>query len=224
MHVVIAGGHGQIARRLTRLLVGRGDEVTALVRNPDHVADVTDDGATGVVVDLETSDDADLDVVLTDGAPPADAVVFAAGAGPGSGAERKRTLDLDGAVKLAVAAVRTGTTRFVVVSAMGTDDPPQDDEVFSVYLRAKAGADAYVRSAGLEHTIVRPGGLTDEPGTGQVRLARHVEPGTVSRDDVAAVLAAVLHDPSTAGRTVELVGGDTPVDDAVASIATLDRD
>lgn len=215
MHVLIAGGHGKIARRLTRLLVGRGDTVTALVRNPDHVDDVTADGATAVVLDLEAATDAQLDEVVRG----TDAVVFAAGAGPGSGAERKRTLDQDGAAALVDATVRTGPRRFVMVSAMGTDDPPQDDEVFSVYLRAKAAADEHLRAAGLEHTIVRPGALTDEPGVGRVRLERHVERGAVSRDDVAAVLAEVLHQPASAGRTFELVAGDTPLTDAVAELA-----
>jgi uncharacterized protein YbjT (DUF2867 family) len=223
MNVVIAGGHGQIARRLTRLLAAQGDQVTALIRNPDHAADVSADGATPVVLDLESAEDEAVDAVLAEAR--ADAVVFAAGAGPGSGAERKRTMDLDGAVKLADAALRTDTRRYVMVSAIGADHAPEDDEVFSVYLRAKRDADAFVRSAGLEHTIVRPGGLTDDPGTGQVTLAAHVERGSISRDDVAAVLAAVLHDPTTAGHTFELVGGHTRVEEAVRTIrGTIDPD
>jgi len=228
VNIVIAGGHGQIARRLTLLLVARGDEVTALVRNPDHVQDVSADGATAVVIDLEA-----IESSATDGEAPdtldevltgADAVVFAAGAGPGSGAERKRSVDFQGAATLVDAAARSGCRRFVMVSAMGTDRPPQDDEVFSVYLRAKADADTYLRAAGLDHTIVRPGGLTDEPGTGRVQVARQVDPGAISRDDVAAVLAAVLHEPSTAGRTFQLVAGDTPVEDAAAVVSGLDPD
>ena len=216
MHVVTFGGHGRIARQLTPLLVDRGDTVTAVVRNPDHLEDVTLDGALGVVLDLETADSPALDGLVEE----ADAVVFAAGAGPGSGAERKRTLDLGGAVKAVDACARVGTRRFVMISAMGTDDPPQDDEVFSVYLRAKADADAHLRQAGLDHTIVRPGRLSDGPGEGAVQIARHVEPGEVPRLDVAYVLAAVLHEPATAGRTFELVSGDTPVQEAVANVAT----
>jgi nucleoside-diphosphate-sugar epimerase len=224
MHVVIAGGHGQIARRLARLLVEQGDQVTGLIRNPDHAADVADDGASPVVLDLETAEDEAVDAALVDA--HADAVVFAAGAGPGSGASRKNTMDLGGAVKLADAALRTDTRRYVMISAIGADDAPDDDdEVFSVYLRAKRDADAFVRAAGLEHTIVRPGGLTDEPGTGRVAVGAHVEPGQISRDDVAAVLAGVLHDPLTAHRTFELVAGDMPIQAAIDHIATeLDPD
>lgn len=215
MEVAIAGAHGQVARRLTRLLVARGDRVRGLVRNPDHVAEVVADGADGLVCDLESATDAEIDAAVTG----AEAVVFAAGAGPGSGAERKRTLDLGGVVRLVEAARRDELARFVVVSAMGTDDPPQDDEVFSVYLRAKAEADEHVRRSGLQHTIVRPGRLTDDPGTGRVELARHVGRAEVARDDVAAVVAAVLADPATIGRTFEVVGGDVPVAEAVAALA-----
>ncbi|QXC62187.1 NAD(P)H-binding protein [Aquihabitans sp. G128] len=215
MLVTILGAHGAIARHLTRSLAAVGDQVRGVVRNPDHHADLVADGAEPRVCDLETADDAAIDAALAG----SDVVVFAAGAGPGSGAARKEALDRDGAIRAADSAVRLGIARFLVVSAMGTDDPPADDEVFSVYLRAKADADAAVRRAGLDHTIVRPGGLTDDPPTGHVALARHVAPGSVPRADVAAVLAALVHDPASAGRTVELVGGDVPIAEAVAALA-----
>jgi uncharacterized protein YbjT (DUF2867 family) len=215
MHVAVVGAHGQIARRLTQLLVARGDTVRGLIRNPDHGTDVRGDGAEAVVCDLEDAGPEELDAAL-DGV---DAVIFAAGAGPGSGPARKETLDRDGAVATVQAAVRLGISRYVMVSAMGTNDPPADDEVFSVYLRAKAAADKAVRSAGLAHTIVRPGGLTDEAGTGLVEVARRVERGEVPRDDVATTLAAILAEPRTAGHTVELVSGPTPVAEAVAAMA-----
>jgi uncharacterized protein YbjT (DUF2867 family) len=207
MDVVIVGGHGQIARLLTRQLVAEGHRVRGLIRNPDHAADLEHDGATPVVFDLETDDDAALDAAVAG----TDAVVFAAGAGPGSGAERKSTVDHLGAVRLIHAAQRNGIDRYVMVSAMGTDDPPQDDAVFSVYLRAKAEADRALSESGL----VRPGRLTDDPPTGRVQLARRVDRAEVSRADVAAVLAAVLADPATAEHTFEVVGGDTPIDEAL---------
>ena len=216
MLIAIIGGHGQIARRLTRILVERGDDVRAVVRNPAHLPDVEGDGATGVLCDLE---DGDSDVAgALDGA---DAVVFAAGAGPGSGSERKVSVDQQGVERTVEAAGTVGATRYVVVSSMGADDPPDDDEAFSVYLRAKAAADQAARDSGLDVTIVRPGGLTDDAGTGRVRTGASVGRGSVPRDDVAAVLAAVLHQPDTAGRTFEVVEGPTPVADAVASVADL---
>jgi uncharacterized protein YbjT (DUF2867 family) len=213
MRIVIAGGHGRIALLLSRRLSARGDQVAGLIRNPDQAADLTAAGAEPVVLDLERITAPDLAPALAG----ADAVVFAAGAGPGSGAARKESVDRDAAALLSDAALRAGVRRHLQVSAMGTDDPPDDDEVFSVYLRAKAAAEADLRGRDLDWTILRPGGLTDDTATGQVTLARHVEGGRVPRDDVAAVLVALLDEPRTAGLTLELVGGDTPVDAAVAA-------
>jgi len=208
MDVTIAGGHGQIALRLARRLTARGDRVRALIRNPDHAADVEETGAEPVVFDLEG--DGDLAAVVRG----TDAVVFAAGAGPGSGPERKRTVDLGAAVKLMAAGVR----RYVMVSAIAAGRPQEWTEQMRPYYEAKAGADERLMESGLDYTIVRPGGLTDEPGTGRVRVGTDFEYGHVPRDDVAAVLLAVLETPGTVGKTFELVSGDTPVDEAVRAL------
>jgi uncharacterized protein YbjT (DUF2867 family) len=215
MRVVIAGGHGQIAMQLERLLAARGDEAVGLVRNPDHVADLERAGAKAAVLDLERSSVDDL-VPVVDGA---DAVVFAAGAGPGSGSARKDTVDRDAAILLADAALAAGVRRYVMVSAIRADDgDPDSDDVFQVYLRAKGAADAYVREQDLDWTIVRPGRLTDEAGTGQVRLGPDVEYGEVPRADVAATLLGVLDDPATAGKQFNLVSGGTPVATALTDV------
>jgi len=216
MLITIFGAHGQIARQLTRMLVADGDEVRGVIRNPDHLDDVEADGATAIVCDLEHAPPSDVDKAVSG----SDAVVFAAGAGPGSGSARKDSMDRDGAIAVVESVLRCGGVRFVMVGAMGTDRPPADDEVFSVYLRAKAAADEAVRNSGLDHVIIRPGGLTNDPPIGSVDLARHVDPGAIPRGDVAAVLAAVLHDPSLGNRTVEVVSGSTPIADAVAALAT----
>ena len=173
MRVVIAGGHGQIALRLTRLLAGRGDQVVALIRNPDHAADVTQAGAEPAVVDLEQADEADVAAAITG----ADAVVFAAGAGPGSGSARKDTMDYGGAVKLVAAAQQAGVRRYLIVSSMGANPDAPGDDTFSVYLRAKGRADDAVLASGLDATVIRPGGLTNDPGTGRVRLGETLPPG-----------------------------------------------
>jgi uncharacterized protein YbjT (DUF2867 family) len=212
--VLIAGGHGKIALRLTKLLADRGDTAVGIVRNPGHVEDVRMAGGDAVVLDLEQATVDEVAAALAG----ADAVVFAAGAGPGSGAARKDTVDRAAAVLLADAAEAAGVRRFLQVSAMGLDraDDPGMDEVFAVYLRAKDAADRDVMARdGLDWTILRPGGLTDDPGTGRVALAEHVEPGSVTRDDVAAVLVALLDHPGTAGRVYELVAGDSPIDEAL---------
>jgi uncharacterized protein YbjT (DUF2867 family) len=214
MDVVIAGGHGQIARRLTRLLAARGDRVRGLIRNPEHAADLEADGAEPVLVDMEAADD------LAPHVEGAEAVVFAAGAGPGSGDERKRTVDLGAAVKLADAAVRTGARRYLMVSSIGAGDPEAGPEQMRPYLRAKAEADAAVLERDLDVTIVRPGGLTDDPGTGQIDIATEAgRRGRIPRDDVAAVLVACLDAPETIGLTFEVFEGDREVELAVRALA-----
>lgn len=216
MKVVIAGGHGKIALRLTRLLADRGDTVVGIVRNPDHVEDIRDLGADAVVLDLEQAGTDDVAAVLAE----ADAVVFAAGAGPGSGPARKDTVDRGASVLLADAAEQAGVRRYLQVSAIGLDraNDPDVDEVFAVYLRAKEAADLDLMARnGLDWTILRPGLLTDDPGTGQVQLAEHVGGGVVTRDDVAAVLLVLLDRPATAKHVYELVGGDTEIDEALGA-------
>jgi uncharacterized protein YbjT (DUF2867 family) len=212
MRVAIAGGHGKIALRLERLLSERGDEAVGLIRNPEHAGDLTEAGAEPVVCDLENADAGEVAAAVRG----ADAVVFAAGAGPGSGPERKETMDFGGAVKLIAAAQAEGIARYVMVSSMGAD-PNAEGDGFAVYLRAKGRADAELVASGLDHTIVRPGGLTDDPGTGRVE-AGEVDRGEIPRDDVAAVLAACLHEPGTIGKTFGLVSGATPVDEAVGAL------
>jgi uncharacterized protein YbjT (DUF2867 family) len=211
MDIVIAGGHGKIALRLARLLQDRGDRVRSLIRNPEHAGDVEAAGGEPVVCDLEQVGD-DAVARATAGA---DAVVFAAGAGPGSGPERKWTVDYGGAVKLIAAAKANGIDRYVIVSSRGADPEAPGDDAFAVYLRAKGKADAELRASGLASTIVRPGRLTDDPGTGRISAGDHVGEGSISRDDVAAVLAVTLHDPALAGVTFEVVEGDTPIEQAL---------
>ena len=215
MDVAIAGAHGKVGRRLARLLVARGDRVRGLIRNPDHAEDLRADGSEPVVCDLERSDVDEIAKAIEG----ADAVVFAAGAGPGSGAERKRTVDLGAAVKLLDAARRTGARRYLMISAMGAGDPAAGAEAMRPYLEAKAQADAALAASELDWTIVRPGGLTDEPGTGRVEVAASLgRRGTVTRDDVAAVLVACLDEPRTVRATFDLLQGETPIAQALAAL------
>ena len=216
MDVAIAGGHGKIGRRLAKLLVARGDRVRGLIRNPDHAGDLREDGSEPVVCDLETASADEVAEAIAG----ADAVVFAAGAGPGSGAERKLTVDRDGAIKLLEAATAAGATRYVIVSSVGAESPPGDDDVFSVYLRAKAEADRAVMDSDRDWTVLRPGMLTDEPGTGRATIQTEPIRAEVTRDDVAAVLAAVIDESRAVAKVLYVVGGDDSIEDAlVAAIA-----
>jgi uncharacterized protein YbjT (DUF2867 family) len=218
MRVVIAGGHGKIALLLERLLAERGDQAVGLIRNPAHVADVHQAGAEAVLADLESAAADDVAVLLS----RADAVVFAAGAGAGSGAPRKDTVDRAASVLMADAAGRAGVRRFVQVSSMGAGQPPRPGtgEVWAAYIAAKTAAETDLRARDLDWTILRPGSLTDAPAVGRIRLAPPPVPaGTVPRADVAAVIAALLDNPGTRHQTLELTSGDSPVAAAVHSLS-----
>jgi uncharacterized protein YbjT (DUF2867 family) len=208
MDVVVAGGHGKVGLHLLRLLADGGHRARGLIRNPEHAADLEAAGAEPVICDMEVVDD------LSPFCEGADAVVFAAGAGPGSGPERKLTVDYGAAVKLMDAGVR----RYVMVSAISVDRPEQWSEPMRPYYQAKADADKRLLEAGLDHTIVRPGALTDDAGTGRVTVGTGLAGGSIPREDVAATLLAVLETPSSAGKVFELLSGETPVEEAVRSL------
>jgi uncharacterized protein YbjT (DUF2867 family) len=210
--IVIAGGHGKIALRLARLLSARGDAVRSLIRNPGHSAGVHAAGAEPMVADMEELDS------LAEFVEGADAVVFAAGAGPGSGPERKRTVDLGAAVKLLEAAQATGARRYLMVSSIGAGDPSSASGAMRPYVEAKAEADAALSASALDWTIVRPGMLTDDPGTGLVWVGQEERRAAVTRDDVAAVLAGCLDEPRTVRKTFVLLQGETPIAEALASL------
>jgi uncharacterized protein YbjT (DUF2867 family) len=223
MRIVIAGGHGKIALLLERRLADAGHDPVGIVRNADHTADLEAAGARALVLDLEKTD---VDT-LAGHLGGADAVVFAAGGGGGSGAERKLTIDRDGAILLADAAEKAGVGRYVMVSAIGTDDfdparaelpAENDDDVYQVYMRAKSEADADLRGRDLDWTIVRPGGLTDDAGTGLVTAATTVERGTIPRADVAEIIATALLEGTAVKTQFEVVSGDATVSDALATI------
>jgi uncharacterized protein YbjT (DUF2867 family) len=212
MNVVIAGGHGKIALRLEKLLAERGDSPRGIIRKTEQAADLEEIGAEPIVLDIENVDD------ISDGLAGADAVVFAAGAGPGSGPARKRTVDYGGAVKLAEGCTSKGIRRYVMVSSIGSNRPETWSDEMRPYQEAKAEADKFVVEAGLDYTIIRPGGLTDDPGTGKVEIAERVEYGTVTRDDVAAVIAECLVADNTIAKAFDLLNDGTPIPEAVRSI------
>ena len=215
MRVVIAGGHGQIALLLEERLSNEGHDPVGLVRNPDHVADLESRGAEAAVIDLEKASVEELAEVVKG----ADAVVFAAGGGPNSGAERKETVDKGAAILLADAAEKAGVGRYVMVSSMGTDQvDPDSDEVFQVYLRAKKAADDDLRARDLDWTIIQPGRLTDEPGNGQVSLDPSAQPREIPRADVAHAIAAALDRPATYRKQFTLLSGPVPIEEAYVDL------
>jgi uncharacterized protein YbjT (DUF2867 family) len=212
MEILVAGGHGQIALRLLRAAAERGHRARGLIRNPDHAADLEAVGAEPVLCDLERDDPRPH-------VGGAEAIVFAAGAGPGSGPDRKQTVDLGAAVKLVEAATALGVARFLIVSSMGYEDLDGADPAMRPYFEAKRDADAAVRDSGLDWTIVKPGRLTNEPGTGRIEVARRLgRRGDVTRDDVALTLLECLEAPSAVRAEFELLGGDVPIAEAVRTL------
>ncbi|MFF1819462.1 SDR family oxidoreductase [Kribbella sp. NPDC058245] len=216
MRVVIAGGHGQIALRLTKLLSDDGHEVVGLVRNPDHEADIAAAGGQAAVLDLEQADaDAVADVLKQ-----ADVAIFSAGSGPGSGNDRKDTVDRGAAALFADASVQSGVRRHIQVSSMGADraETIDADESFKIYLRAKKAAEDDLRGRDLDWTVLRPGALTNDAGTGRILIADKTGYGSISRDDVALVLAGLCTTTASIGRILELIAGDTPAAEALANL------
>jgi uncharacterized protein YbjT (DUF2867 family) len=213
MHVVVIGGHGKVARRLLQLLAERGDRATGIIRNPNQVADLGDVGAEAIVGDIEAMDD------ISELVAGADAVVFAAGAGAGSGPERKRTVDYGGAIKLIEACRKAAIDRYLMISAMGVRNPAARSEQMRPYYEAKLEADQALMASGLDWTIVRPGMLTDDPGTGLIAVADELERGAIPREDVAATLLACLDEPGTAEIAFDVVSGESPITEAITTLA-----
>lgn len=214
MDVLVVGGHGKIGLRLLRLLAERGDRARGVIRDPGQADDLREAGAEPIVLDLENKD------LEREHLAGVDAVVFAAGAGPGSGPARKRTVDYGAAAKLIAACKAHEVSRYLMISAMRVGRQRSEwPEQMVPYYEAKREADDELEAAGLEHTIVRPGSLTDEPGTGKVELAPELDrSGEVAREDVAAVLAECLLAENTIGKTFELLGGETPIPEALRSL------
>jgi uncharacterized protein YbjT (DUF2867 family) len=214
VEVAIAGGAGQVGRRLIRMLADAGDEVRSLDRNPAHADSVREAGAEPLTCDLEADGLAEIAVAIAG----VDAVVFAVGAGPGSDPELKWTIDYAGAVKLMAAALIASVPRYVIVSSIGADPKASGDDTFAVYLRAKGKADEELQNSGLDYTVVRPTSLTNDPGRGLVDAGESVAKDKISRDDVAAVLAATLKSANTIGKTFEVTSGETPTGEAIAAL------
>ncbi|QDQ99420.1 SDR family oxidoreductase [Tomitella fengzijianii] len=214
--VVVFGGHGKVAMLLHPLLVERGDEVTAIVRNPEHTEEVAATGARPLVADVERLD-ADA---IAEEIRGFDAVVWAAGAGGGD-PERTYTVDRDAAIRSMDAAARAGLRRYVMVSYFGADPEhgvPSDNGFFP-YAEAKAAADAHLRGTDLDWTVLGPSRLTLEPGSGRIEADEGprspMAKGEVPRADVAAVTAEVLHRDDTIRRTIEFNTGATPIAEAL---------
>ncbi|MGO1415178.1 MAG: SDR family oxidoreductase [Microbacterium gubbeenense] len=209
--ILIIGGHGKVALRLVPILTARGDDVTSVIRNPEHTDDIAATGATARVADVSSLDEQ----ALADLVRGHDAIVWTAGAGGGS-AERTYAVDRDAAIRSMEAAKSAGVNRYVMVSYLGSkrDHGVPADDSFFAYAEAKSIADEHLRGTDLDWTILGPGPLTLDEPTGLIAVADPGD-GRVTRADVAAVAAAALADPSTVGRKIDFGNGETPIADAI---------
>ncbi len=207
--VAIVGGAGKVARRLIPILLHRDHEVIALARREEQLGALSDLGAIARHLDIEAAEEHDFATAFGG----CDAVVFAAGGGPDGNASRKRTVDLEGSLKAQAGAKLRGIKRFVQVSAMGvdTDPDPERGDVWTAYVYAKREADVALRHSGLQWTILRPGALTDGPGTGCITIGEKVQPYSIPRVDVAQTIASCISRPRTAGHQWEIVTGPEPI-------------
>ena len=211
MRVLVAGANGQVGQHIVRLLAQGGHAARAMIRDESQAPGLQKLGGEPVVADLEE------EVAHT--VEGCDAVIFSAGGGPGSGPEKKETVDRQGAVKLIEAAKEHGARRYVMVSAMGAADPEAGSEAMQPYLFAKSRADETLQKSGLDYTIVRPGSLTDDPGTGAVEAAPSLgRRGEIPREDVARTIVATLEKENTFGKRFEVITGDTPIDEALTRL------
>ncbi|MFJ6132414.1 SDR family oxidoreductase [Janibacter terrae] len=208
--IVLIGGHGKVALLLAPILVEQGHEVTSVIRNPDHAAEIEATGATARVADVEQLDVPGLAEVLEGH----DAVVWSAGAGGGD-PQRTYAVDRDAAIRSIDAAGSAGVRRYVMVSyaGAGPDHGVAPDNPFFAYAEAKAAADEHLRGTDLEWTVLGPSGLTLEPASGSIDVGEGG--GTVSRANVARVVAATLADSGTVRRTIEFHDGATPIAEAL---------
>jgi len=211
VRVLVAGANGQVGQHIVRMLAERGHEARAMVRDEDQTSRLRELGGEPIVADLEGE--------VGHTVEGCNAVIFSAGGGPGSGAEKKETVDRQGAVKLVEAAKEHGARRYVMVSAMGAADPESGSEAMQPYLFAKARADETLQESGLDYTIVRPGSLTDETGTGAIEAAPSLgRRGEIPREDVAHTIVATLEKENTFGKTFEVLSGETPIEEALSRL------
>lgn len=209
MHVFIAGANGQIGQHLLQELADSDHEARALVRHADQGPELQKLGATETVI-------GDLEKDCSEAMRGCDAVIFVAGSGPHTGPDKTVDVDQNGAIRLVDSARSMGIKRFIMVSSMGAGDPDSGPEKLHHYLQAKHNADEHLKSSGLNYTIIRPGQLTNDEGTGKVSVSeKHEQVGKIPRQDVARVLLAALDADTTVNRVFEVVSGDVSIADAL---------
>lgn len=214
MKVFLIGANGQIGQRLTGLFQKDGTHtLRAMVRKEEQKEALQAAGTEAVLADLEGSAED-----IAKAAEGCDAVVFTAGSGGSTGHDKTLLIDLDGAAKAVEAAKKAGIKRFIMVSALQAHNRANWNEALKPYYVAKHYADKILEASGLTYTIIRPGGLLNDPGTGKIKAAADLERGSISRDDVANTVIAALDEPNTYEKAFDLTAGSTSVREALKQL------
>ncbi|QOQ56831.1 SDR family oxidoreductase [Bacillus amyloliquefaciens] len=214
MKVFLIGANGQIGQRLTGLFQKDGTHtLRAMVRKEEQKEALQAAGTEAVLADLEGSAED-----IAKAAEGCDAIVFTAGSGGSTGHDKTLLIDLDGAAKAVEAAKKAGIKRFIMVSALQAHNRANWNEALKPYYVAKHYADKILEASGLTYTIIRPGGLLNDPGTGNIKAAADLERGSISRDDVANTVIASLDEANTYEKAFDLTAGSTPVREALKQL------
>ncbi|MBD7939110.1 SDR family oxidoreductase [Cytobacillus sp. Sa5YUA1] len=213
MKVLVIGANGQIGKQvMNKLSKSTGDTPVAMVRKAEQLNDFKNSGLEAVHASLTGTVDE-----LATAMQGCDAVVFTAGSGGHTGYDQTLLIDLDGAGKAIEAAEQAGVSRFVMVSAIHANDREKWTAI-EPYMAAKHYADKMLMNSSLDYTIVRPGGLLNEPGIGKVQASASLERNTIPREDVAATIVEVLHNDRTIHQSFDLVTGEETIDEALKGI------
>lgn len=216
LKVLVVGANGQIGKHLVQFIQDTGNmKAKAMIRNPEQASFFENIGAETAVVDLE----GEIDQIAA-AAKDVDAIVFTAGSGSHTGKDKTIMVDLDGAVKTIEAAKESGVKRFIMISSFDTrrEAIQRASTSFAPYVAAKHYADQWLKATDLDYTIIHPGLLTNNEGTGNIKAGSEVERGEIPREDVARVIVATLENEKTIGKEFQVVTGTTPIKEAVDSL------
>lgn len=214
MNVLVIGANGQIGKRLVKELKSSGHQPKAMIRKEEQKSWFEEEGIETVLADLEEDFSHAFEGV--------EAVVFTAGSGGHTPKSQTKVIDQDGAIKAIDLAEDTGVSRFIMVSALKANRNPDDwSEAMQHYYEAKSAADKYLRKSNLNYTVLMPGRLSNEEGTGKVDLGERIDLDnrSITRDDVAAVIVEILEKEGTFGKSLELLQGETNIKKAVDELA-----
>jgi uncharacterized protein YbjT (DUF2867 family) len=212
MNVLVVGATGKTGKLVVELLLEEDHYVAAMVRDKGKLTEMEKMGAKPVLTDLE------FDVGFA--VEGMDAVIFAAGSGPGTSPDKTKAVDQEGAIKLIEACEKNAVERFIMLSAKGVDKPEEGPDKLKTYLHAKKNADDRLIKSNINYTIIRASLLNDQEEKGTVTAGKNLgnSLGEISRIDIARIIVNALENPNTYRKVIEVTGGLQPIDEALKAI------